>query len=110
MPITALLSILHRGTGAVLFIGLLLMIAILVSLTNGTDSWQTMHHFLSSGLGKLIVFGFSFSLYYHCCNGIRHLFWDIGKGLSRSAAHRSAWFVLASAVALTLITWIITSL
>jgi len=110
MPITAILSILHRGTGAVLFIGLVLMIAVLVSLSNGADSWQTMHHFLSSGLGKVILFSFSFALYYHCCNGIRHLFWDIGKGLSLPSVHRSAWLVVASAVILTFSTWIIATL
>ena len=107
MPLTALLSILHRATGAVLFIGLLLMIVMLVSIANGIHAWQTVQPFLSSGLGKLLVFGFSFSLYYHCCNGIRHLFWDIGKGLSFSTAHQSAWVVLASAIILTLTTWVI---
>jgi succinate dehydrogenase / fumarate reductase cytochrome b subunit len=105
MPITAILSIVHRGTGAVLFLGLLLMIAILVTVANGVDSWQAMHLFLSGLFGKFILLGFSFSLYYHLCNGIRHLFWDIGKGLSLNEVHKSAWVVIASSVILTLITW-----
>lgn len=109
MPITAMLSILHRGTGAVLFIGLLLMIAVLVAAASGTESWQTMHRFLSSWFGKLILFGFTFSLYYHFCNGIRHLLWDIGKGLSIAEVHKSAWVVIISPVILTLVTWVITS-
>lgn len=107
MPITAKLSVLHRGTGAALFFGLLLMIWVLVAAASGAGSWQTMHHFLSSWLGKFILFGFSFSLYYHLCNGVRHLIWDTGKGLSLEAAHSSARIVLITSIALTLLTWII---
>ena len=82
MPITAKLSILHRGTGVALFMGLLLMVWVLTAAAGGVDSWQTMHSFLSSWFGKFVLFGFSFSVYYHLCNGIRHLMWDMGKGLS----------------------------
>jgi succinate dehydrogenase / fumarate reductase cytochrome b subunit len=107
MPITAILSIVHRGTGAVLFLGLLLMIWILVAVANGGESWQAAHHFLSSWQGNIVLFGFNFSLYYHFCNGIRHLFWDIGKGLSLAEVHQSAWVVIFSAILLTLITGVI---
>jgi succinate dehydrogenase / fumarate reductase cytochrome b subunit len=107
MPITAVLSVLHRATGAVLFLGLLLMIAVLVAAANGLESWQIMHRFLSSWFGILVLFGFTFSLYYHFCNGIRHLLWDIGKGLSVSQVHKSAWVVLGGSVCLTFLTWII---
>jgi len=107
MPITAKLSVLHRGTGAVLFLGLILMIWVLTSAAGGIDSWQTMHSFLSSWFGKLILFGFTFSLYYHLCNGIRHLMWDVGKGLSLEEVHFSARIVLIASIILTLLTWAI---
>ena len=105
MPITAKLSILHRGTGVVLFIGLLLMIWVLTAAAGGVDSWQSMQSFLASWLGKFILFGFIFSLYYHLCNGIRHLMWDVGKGLSLESVHFSAPIVLIASLLLTLITW-----
>lgn len=107
MPITALLSIIHRGTGAILFIGLLLLIWGLVAIANGLDTWQVMHLFLSSWFGKLLLLGFSFSLYYHLCNGIRHLLWDIGKGLSVNVVHQSAWIVIIMSLILTIMTWVI---
>lgn len=107
MPITALLSIIHRGTGAILFIGLLLLIGGLVAIANGLDTWQVMHLFLSSWFGKLLLLGFSFSLYYHLCNGIRHLLWDIGKGLSVNEVHQSAWIVIIMSLILTIMTWVI---
>ncbi len=105
MPITAKLSILHRGTGVVLFVGLLLMVWVLAAATGGIDSWQPMQSFLSSWLGKFVLFGFTFSLYYHLCNGIRHLMWDVGKGLSLESVHFSARIVLIASLLLTLITW-----
>lgn len=107
LPITAKLSILHRGTGAVLFIGLILMVWVLAAAAGGSESWQGMHGILSSWFGKLVLFGFTFSLYYHFCNGIRHLFWDIGKGLALKDAEKSGIVVLAATVFLTLFTWLI---
>ena len=107
LPLSAKLSILHRGTGAVLFIGLILMVLVLLSAANGADSWQTMHTFLSSFFGKFVLFGFTFSLYYHLCNGIRHLFSDIGKGLELVDANKSGIAVIAISIFLTLLTWII---
>lgn len=107
LPLNAKLSILHRGTGAILFIGLILMVWILTAAAAGAESWQSMHGFLSSWFGKLILFGFTFSLYYHFCNGIRHLFWDIGKGLELSDTERTGKLVIITSVALTLLTWLI---
>ncbi len=107
LPITAKLSVLHRGTGAVLTIGLVLIAIVLASAASGESTWTSMHWFLSSWLGYIILFGFTASLYYHFCNGIRHLFWDAGKGLDLKTAERSAILVLIATAALTLFTWTI---
>ncbi len=107
LPFTAKLSILHRGTGAVLFAGLILMVLVLLSISNGAESWASMQGFLSSFIGKFILFGFTFSLYYHLCNGIRHLFWDVGMGFEMEDAIKSGLAVIGSSVFLTLLTWII---
>ncbi len=107
LPLTAKLSILHRGTGAVLFIGLILMVWVLAAAAGGAQSWQSMHVFLSSWFGQLVLFGFTFSLYYHLCNGIRHLFWDIGKGYELLEAQKTGKIVIAVSIALTLLTWLI---
>jgi len=110
LPITAKLSILHRGTGGALFLGLILMIAALASAASGPESWASMHSFLSGFFGQLIIFGFTFALYYHACNGVRHLFWDIGKGLDLENARKSGIAVLIASVVLTLLTWLIAAL
>lgn len=107
LPLTAKLSILHRATGAALFIGLILMVWVLAAGASGATAWQSMHSFLSSWFGKLVLFGFTFSLYYHFCNGIRHLFWDIGKGLDLEDAHKSGIAVIIASIILTVLTWLI---
>ena len=107
LPFTAKLSIMHRGTGVVLFAGLILMVLVLLSIAGGAESWASMQSFLSSFIGKFILFGFTFCIYYHMCNGIRHLFWDIGMGLELEDAKKSGLGVIAASVFLTLLTWII---
>ncbi len=107
LPLTANLSILHRATGTILFIGLILMVSVLAAVAVGSESWQSMHRFLSSWYGNLLLFGITFSLYYHLCNGIRHLFWDIGKGLDLESAYKSGKAVIITSVTLTLFTWLI---
>ena len=107
LPFTAKLSILHRGTGAVLYAGLILMVLVLLSISGGAESWASMQSFLSSFIGKFILFGFTFCIYYHMCNGIRHLFSDAGMGLEIEDAKKSGIVVIAASVFLTLLTWII---
>ncbi len=107
LPFTAKLSIMHRGTGAVLFAGLILMVMVLLSIAGGAESWASMQSFLSSFIGKFILFGFTFCIYYHMCNGIRHLFWDIGRGLELEDAKKSGLMVIGVSIFLTLFTWII---
>ncbi len=108
LPLTAKLSILHRATGAILFIGLILMVWVLAVAANGAESWESMHEFLSSWFGKGILFGFTFSLYYHLSNGIRHLLWDIDTGLTLESTKKSNLIVLTTTILLTLLTWLIT--
>lgn len=110
LPFSAKLSILHRGTGAVLFFALLLMIWVLLSAANGAESWESMHKLLSSWFGYIVLFGFSFSLFYHLGNGIRHLFWDIGKGLEPDQAKKSGQALVAGSILLTLLTWLVAAL
>ena len=107
LPLTAKLSILHRGTGAVLFIGLILMVLVVATAAAGPESWKNMQGFLSSWFGKLVLFGFTFSLYYHLCNGIRHLFWDIGKGFDLKDAEKAGIVVIVASIVLTLLTWLV---
>ncbi|MBX9621403.1 MAG: succinate dehydrogenase, cytochrome b556 subunit [Alphaproteobacteria bacterium] len=103
--ITSVLSILHRGTGIVLFGGSILWCFWFVSLTAGIDSYYQLQEFLLSPLGLLILLGWSFSFFYHLCNGIRHLLWDIGIGYEIATVRKTGWTVIFSSILLTGITW-----
>jgi succinate dehydrogenase / fumarate reductase cytochrome b subunit len=107
LPMTARLSVLHRGTGAALSFGAVLMVWVLASAAGGEDSYSSMHAFLASWFGHLVLIGFTFSLYYHFCNGIRHLLWDIGKGLELESTEKSGKMVIAATVVLTVLTWLV---
>jgi succinate dehydrogenase / fumarate reductase cytochrome b subunit len=109
LPLAAKLSIFHRATGLILFIGMLMMVAVLLASTSA-NSWNTMHSLLSSMPGKLVLFGLTFSLYYHFCTGIRHLLWDMGMGFSLTQTDLSNRIILIVSVVLTLMTWLIAGL
>ena len=104
--ITMVLSILHRATGVALTAGTLLLAWWLIALAAGPDSYGAVQGFIGSWIGRLLLFGWSWSLFYHLCNGIRHLFWDAGVGFEIPTLYRSGWTVVVASAALTLIAWI----
>jgi succinate dehydrogenase / fumarate reductase cytochrome b subunit len=107
LPLAAWLSITHRITGIGLTIGTLLLTWWIASAAYGPTAYQTATNFIGSPLGYLLLFGFSVALFYHLCNGIRHLFWDIGMNFEIAATNRANIVVLIGTVALTAVTWIL---
>ena len=61
--------------------------------------------FIKSWFGLLILFGFTFALNYHFCNGIRHLFWDAGYGYEIETVYKSGLAVLVVSCSLTILIW-----
>ena len=55
----------------------------------------------------LILFGWSVALFFHLCNGIRHLFWDAGKNFSIAATTRGNVVVLIGTAVLTVVAWVL---
>ncbi len=107
LPLTALISVLHRGTGAALTIGTLFLVWVLACAATGPDGYEFAYSVVSSWFGYLVLFGFTFSLYLHLCNGIRHLIWDAGKGYELDEVKHSANMALFVTGGLTLLTWFI---
>ncbi len=107
LPLTAKMSISHRMTGLLLSMGLVLTVIFLAALADGQSSWDAAHSVIASWFGHLVMFGFSLVLNYHLCNGIRHLFWDIGYGYDLESAARNNKVVLVASAALTVLIWIV---
>jgi succinate dehydrogenase / fumarate reductase cytochrome b subunit len=55
----------------------------------------------------LLLLGWSWSLFYHLCNGIRHLVWDTGHWLEIKSCYASGYAVLALSTAMTAIAWVV---
>ena len=98
-----ILSILHRITGAALGVGLLALSYWLIALATSPGAYAAALRLLSSPIGWVLLLGWTFAFMYHLLNGVRHLFWDAGKGFERTPRHASAWFAVLGAVVLTLI-------
>ncbi len=104
--ITSVLSILHRMLGVALAVGAVLLVYWLSAAAYGPDAFARAQALLGSWFGRLVLFGLTFSLFYHLGNGIRHLFWDAGFGFELPVLRVSGIVVVVSAVGLTLLTWI----
>ncbi|HXP26258.1 MAG TPA: succinate dehydrogenase, cytochrome b556 subunit [Steroidobacteraceae bacterium] len=96
------LSILHRFTGAALALGLIALSYWFVSLAGGPASYAAAARLFASPVGLALLLGWTFSFLYHLLNGVRHLFWDAGRGFERTQRHLSGWLAVLGAIALTL--------
>lgn len=103
--LTMAMSILHRATGIALSVGSILIVAWLAALAAGPETFATAQAVAGSPVGLLVLFGWSVALFYHLCNGIRHLFWDIGMGFEKAQARRSGWMALVGTAVLTALAW-----
>ncbi len=101
------LSILHRITGAALALGLVALSYWLTSVAGGEQSYAAAARLFASPLGLLALMGWTFAFMFHLLNGVRHLFWDIGRGFERTQRHGSGWFAVLGALVLTFGVWVV---
>ncbi len=104
--LTSVLSILHRISGVVLAIGAVLVAVWLSAQAYYPNFAESIFLCLSGFLGRLFLFAWTLTLFYHLCNGIRHLVWDAGKGLEIKQVYRSGWITVVSTFVLSTIVWI----
>lgn len=105
LPMTALMSISHRITGVILTGGNILVAAFLIAVALGPEYFNQIMKLVATPYGTGFLFAWSFVLYYHLCNGIRHLFWDAVLLLDEEKAIGAGWVVLLATAALTAGTW-----
>ena len=105
-PITMMLSILHRGTGVALSVGLIALVVWLQSIAAGEESYQVVMGWMDTLASKALLLGWSYAFFFHLCNGIRHLFWDAGLGFEVRHANPAAWFVLVASILMTVAYWL----
>lgn len=103
--LTSVLSILHRATGVALSLGMILLVWWLGAASDGKAAYDGVQAFLGSWIGLVLLFGWTASLFYHLCNGLRHLWWDTGHGYDLKTTYATGWIVVAASAALTVIAW-----
>ena len=104
--LTSVLSITHRGTGVFLSLGAVLMCFWVVGIAAGPQLYAQLMAHAAAWYGQALLFAVVFSLYFHLCNGIRHLFWDAGLGLDIGTTYRSGYAVIIVTLLLTAATFV----
>jgi succinate dehydrogenase / fumarate reductase cytochrome b subunit len=103
--LTMTLSILHRATGIALAAGSVLVVAALLALAIGPDAYGVVSRFCASPFGMFLLIGWTWSLSFHLCNGIRHLAWDTGWGFEIPRTYATGWAVVVVSALLTAAIW-----
>ncbi|MEZ5447658.1 MAG: succinate dehydrogenase, cytochrome b556 subunit [Thiolinea sp.] len=88
-------------------IGSILVAYWLSAIATGPEAYATASSILGSWFGKLVLFGWTWALFYHLCNGVRHLLWDSGFGFDLPTTYLSGKVVVAASVVLTLLLWLV---
>lgn len=104
--LTSVLSIAHRGTGVFLVFGTLFLVYWLIALAAGPEAYASAQALFGSVVGQILLFLWVFALFYHLCNGIRHLFWDMGLGFELKTVYTSGIAVIVASLLLTLVTYV----
>ncbi len=107
LPMTAITSILNRITGVALLGGGLIVVWWLLAAASSPEYYAFADAVITSFLGDIVMTAAVWALWYHALGGLRHLYWDTGKGLDLETAEKLSYGILGASVVLTLLTVII---
>lgn len=99
--ITMSMSIVHRATGIWLSLGTLALVYWLIAAAVGPDAYAVAQALFGGWIGQILLWTWVFCLFFHLCNGIRHLFWDSGRGFAIKTFYITGYTVWVIALLLT---------
>lgn len=105
LPMMARMSISHRITGVLLTVGLVLLSLWIIAAGMGEETYNQAMALIDTPVTRYVFVAWAFMLFYHLCNGFRHVLWDIGFGLNEKASVKSGIWVLVATVLLTYGVW-----
>jgi succinate dehydrogenase / fumarate reductase cytochrome b subunit len=105
--LTSITSILTRISGNALIVGALMVVWWLLAAATGPEAFATADAFVTSWFGRLIQLGSVWALWYHALAGIRHLYWDTGRGLELETAEMLGRACIGGSVVLTILTFLV---
>ena len=101
LPLPGFVSILHRVSGAGLFLMLPVLLALFGNSVGSPESYASYKSVIGSPFFKLVLLGLLWAYLHHFCAGIRFLLLDMHKGIDLPSARRSAGIVLVVSLVLT---------
>ncbi|ABC22003.1 succinate dehydrogenase, cytochrome b556 subunit [Rhodospirillum rubrum] len=104
--VTSMLSITFRVFGAALMVGgTFFFLLWIVAAGSGEQAFTSVQGFYGSPFGYLVLFGLTVVLFYHLCNGIRHMLWDTGFGFDMPTLRKTGAAAVGAAIVLSLLAW-----
>ena len=107
---TMVSSILHRASGVVNAIGAILVTAWLLLIASGPQAYAVWEGLRAGPVGVLVtlaLIGFTLSLVYHMCNGLRHLVWDAGAGYDPAGSNLRSILIFVASIVITAALWLV---
>lgn len=101
--ITMMMSIVHRVTGAALYLGAPLLAWWLLATALGPSVFAGFQTFSESWFGRVVWLAYAWALIHHLLGGLRHFIWDAGRALAPRAASAVAWGTLIGSILLTVL-------
>lgn len=95
LPLAAYVSILHRASGAIMFVLLPFVLYLLDKSLTSEISFEYFKGFTSHWFVKLVILALVWAYLHHVCAGVRHLLMDVHVGLDKESARKSAVTVFA---------------
>ena len=105
LPLPGKVSILHRVSGAGLFLFLPVILWLFSASLTSAETFATFKSVFASLPAKFIMAGLIWAFVHHACAGIRYLLLDMHIGIEKEEARKSAAVVLAVSIPLTLVLW-----
>jgi succinate dehydrogenase / fumarate reductase cytochrome b subunit len=105
MPVSMVMSIVHRITGGALYFGTLIVAAVLIAAATGPAPFDFVTGLLATWPGQLILFGYTWALLHHLAGGIRHFIWDTGRGFELATVDLLSWGCIVFSGIATVLIW-----
>ena len=107
LQLTSVTSILTRITGNALAISAILFVWWLLAAATSLEAFARADSILTSFIGHIALILSLWGMWYHYLAGLRHLYWDTGRGLDIPTAEKLGWAVIVGSVLLSILTIII---
>ncbi|MDV4145077.1 MULTISPECIES: succinate dehydrogenase, cytochrome b556 subunit [Shimia] len=101
--LTSVSSIFARITGVALLGAAVLVVWWFLAAASGPEYFAFVNGLMTSWFGDLVMFAALWAVCYHFLSGLRHLYWDTGRGFELKQAERLGWMVIFGSVILAVL-------